>query len=254
MSNKRYYWLKLKEDFFGDKAIKKLRKIAGGDTYTIIYLKLLLRSMKTDGKLYYDGVEETFSDELALDIDEDKDNVKMTVMYLIKSGLLKEVTEQEIEMTRLNEMVGSETEKAELMRRKRARDKLLESKDSNNVTKALPSVTKRYTEKEKDLDLESELDLDLEEERNEKKYGKYKNVILTDDEYNKLKDEFPKDYEQRIEKLSMYIKSKGVNYENHLATIELWASKEQKEDTSYNTEEEEMKKFWADVIAKENKQ
>lgn len=36
---KRYYWLKLPDGFFRQKAIKKLRKIAGGDTYTIIYLK-----------------------------------------------------------------------------------------------------------------------------------------------------------------------------------------------------------------------
>ena len=39
---KRYYWLKLPDGFFRQKAIKKLRKIAGGDTYTIIYLKMLL--------------------------------------------------------------------------------------------------------------------------------------------------------------------------------------------------------------------
>lgn len=45
---KRYYWLKLPDGFFRQKAIKKLRKIAGGDTYTIIYLKMLLVAMKQD--------------------------------------------------------------------------------------------------------------------------------------------------------------------------------------------------------------
>ena len=53
---KRYYWLKLPDDFFRQKPIKKLRKIAGGDTYTIIYLKMLLISLKNEGKLYFDGV------------------------------------------------------------------------------------------------------------------------------------------------------------------------------------------------------
>lgn len=48
---KRYYWLKLPDGFFRQKAIKKLRKIAGGDTYTIIYLKMLLVAMKQDGRL-----------------------------------------------------------------------------------------------------------------------------------------------------------------------------------------------------------
>ena len=56
-TNKRYYWIKLKEEFFTDKRIKRLRRISGGDTYTIIYLKLLLLSLKDEGKLYLDGVE-----------------------------------------------------------------------------------------------------------------------------------------------------------------------------------------------------
>jgi len=50
---KRYYWLKLPDDFFRQKPIKKLRKIAGGDTYTIIYLKMLLIAIKQDGKIYF---------------------------------------------------------------------------------------------------------------------------------------------------------------------------------------------------------
>ena len=82
---KRYYWLKLPDGFFRQKAIKKLRKIAGGDTYTIIYLKMLLVAMKQDGRLYFEGVEATFYDELALDLDEEVENVRVTVMFLIQS-------------------------------------------------------------------------------------------------------------------------------------------------------------------------
>ena len=47
-TNKRYYWIKLKEEFFTDKRIERLRRISGGDTYTIIYLKLLLLSLKDE--------------------------------------------------------------------------------------------------------------------------------------------------------------------------------------------------------------
>ena len=60
MAEKKYYWLKLGDEFFGDKTIKKLRKIAGGDTYTIIYLKMLLLAVKQNNRLYFEGVEETF--------------------------------------------------------------------------------------------------------------------------------------------------------------------------------------------------
>lgn len=58
------------------------------------------------------------------------------------------------------------------------------------------------------------------------KYGEYKNVLLTDEEYEKLQDEFPNDYEERIERLSSYIASKGAKYKNHLATIRNWARKD----------------------------
>ncbi len=53
-------------------------------------------------------------------------------------------------------------------------------------------------------------------------YGRYQNVLLSDDEMTKLKAEFP-DWEQRIERLSEYIASKGAKYKSHLATIRMWA-------------------------------
>lgn len=62
---KRCYWLKLKADWFLDKRIKKLRFIAGGDTHTIIYLKMMLLSLKDEGKLYFEGVEDNFASEIA---------------------------------------------------------------------------------------------------------------------------------------------------------------------------------------------
>ena len=55
------------------------------------------------------------------------------------------------------------------------------------------------------------------------KYGMYENVLLTDDDYQKLQEEFPHDYSERIERLSEYIASTGKKYKNHLATIRNWA-------------------------------
>ena len=55
--SKKYYWLRLKNNFFQQKEIKKLRKIAGGDTYTIIYLKLQLLSINNNGVLIFERTE-----------------------------------------------------------------------------------------------------------------------------------------------------------------------------------------------------
>jgi len=87
-SNRKFYWLKLKYDFFKQKEMKKLRKIAGGDTYTIIYLKMMLLSVKSKGKIYFEGLEDSFAEELALDIDEDPKNVEATVLFLKNENLL----------------------------------------------------------------------------------------------------------------------------------------------------------------------
>lgn len=58
------------------------------------------------------------------------------------------------------------------------------------------------------------------------RYGEYKNVLLTDEDFEKLKAEFPSDYEQRIESLSEYIESSGKSYKNHLATMRAWSRRD----------------------------
>ena len=66
------------------------------------------------------------------------------------------------------------------------------------------------------------------------KYGTYKNVLLTDEDMNKLKSEFPDDWQGRIERLSEYIASSGKAYKNHLATIRAWAKKDKERETFKN--------------------
>ncbi|QNR07775.1 DnaD domain protein [Macrococcoides canis] len=154
---KRYFWLKLKEDFFNQKEIKLLRKIAGGDTYTIIYLKLLLLSLKNDGKIYFDGLTDEFSEEIALEIDESVENVQVTMQFLQQKGLIAFDTEHqdEFELTNIASMIGSETEEARRKRKQRQRQR-----QSNNSGQSLDNVPQKsrigHTEIEKEIDLEKE--------------------------------------------------------------------------------------------------
>ncbi len=64
------------------------------------------------------------------------------------------------------------------------------------------------------------------------KYGEYSNVLLSDTDLAKLKNEFPSDWEERIENLSSYMESKGISYKNHLATIRYWARRDKGKDAS----------------------
>ena len=69
------------------------------------------------------------------------------------------------------------------------------------------------------------------------KYGTYKNVFLTDEDVEKLKTEFPDDWQNRIERLSEYIASSGKTYKNHLATIRVWAKKDKEREALKNGSE-----------------
>lgn len=183
MAEKRYYWLKLSEDFFNSRDVKKLRKIAGGDTYTVIYLKLLLLSLKDEGYLYYEGVEPTFAEETALAIDEDEENVEVTLNYLEQRGLLERKTLDEYLLTVCAEMTGSETSVARRVRKTREKKALLEKEKRYNVTLECKNETNCNTDEtncnteidiDKEKDKEKEQDLDLETEKILKIYAKTK--------------------------------------------------------------------------------
>lgn len=60
-------------------------------------------------------------------------------------------------------------------------------------------------------------------------YGEYKNVLLSDDELEKLKDNFPTEWQQRIDRLSEYMASKKTTYGDHLATIRSWARQDKEQ-------------------------
>lgn len=137
---KRYYWLKLQNDFFSRKEIKRLRRIAGGDTLTIIYLKMLCRSLKDNGKLYYDGLDNDFVSELAMDIDEDTENVQITVNYLIRTGLLEQIDEIEYTLKDAESNTGTETAVAARVRKHRERQKTLQCNTDVTAVKQLGNV------------------------------------------------------------------------------------------------------------------
>lgn len=160
--SKRFYWLKLKEDFFRQKEIKKLRRLAGGDTFTIIYLKMLLRSLKDGGRLYYEGIEENFPAELALDIDEEEDNVRVAVAFLLANNILTQNQPDEYELITAHEMTDSECDSAARVRRLRERRALKEQQ------KALPCNTD-VTDGNVEIDIDKDKDIEQERRVREKR-------------------------------------------------------------------------------------
>lgn len=143
---KKFYWLKLKNDFFNQREIKKLRKLAGGDTLTIIYLKLQLLSITNEGIIEYEGTEKDIIEQLSLEIDEDVDNLRLLLVFLQSNNLIETNEGQDLLMVETTRLIGSETDSAERVRNYRNKQKVLHC--NGDVTKSNIEKEKREKSKE----------------------------------------------------------------------------------------------------------
>ena len=157
--SKAYYWLKLKKDFFDDPKILKIRSVAGGDTYTCIYLKLLLKSLDNDGVIFFDGIEPTIEAEIALKIREQEINVKAAMAIFESLGLLQKGEGEDVRLPEAASLSGKECDSAKRVREFRAKQKEVKALHCNGaVTSGNENVT---------LELEKELEKELEIETEE---------------------------------------------------------------------------------------
>ena len=116
----RYYWIKLKDTFFQDKHIKKLRKLPGGSDCVIAYMKMMLASTKTNGIITLDGIEETPAEEIALMIDESKEVCQMTMAYGLKVGFIQQMDDlSACKLLQVEQLLDSETDDASRKRENR---------------------------------------------------------------------------------------------------------------------------------------
>lgn len=179
---KRYFWLKLFDNFFSSKRIKILRHMAGGDTYTIIYLKMQLKAIKTDGVLTYSGILSDFAEELAVDIDEEPQNVRVTLAYLLSCGLAETDDDRSYFLPYAVANTGSEGASAARMRKLRSKEASL---NDGGVTRQL-RLSDGEKEKNKEL---------YQEERKERS-ASAENEFSTG-----FSTKFSTENEQNIEKL-----------------------------------------------------
>lgn len=166
--NKRYFWLKLKKDFFQQHQIKILKSLPNGRLYALIYLELLAESTSHEGELRYSDTIPYELNTLACVIDEDIDNVRCAIDALIKLELIEIEDDKTIFMREIQKLLGSESHSAERMREWRKnkqisdvshcdnlsqnchleyRDKSKEYRDKNTTTTAPPTPTVAEQEK-----------------------------------------------------------------------------------------------------------
>ena len=222
--NRKYYYLKLKENFFDSDSIVLLEDMKDGILYSNILLKLYLKSLKNGGKLQLDEHIPYTAQMIATLTRHQIGTVERALEIFRQLGLVEQLDSGAFYMTDIELMIGQSSTEAERKRAARLENKAL-----------LPPRTKgghlsdiRPPEKEIELEKEIEIKREIEKGHPAHAYGRYQNVFLTDGELADLQDSFPTVWGQYIEKLSEYMASTGKRYQSHAATIRRWAGEDAK--------------------------
>lgn len=180
---KRFYWLKLRRDFFKRHDVSIIEDMDNGKDYLIFYLKLLCESIDHDGNLRFSN-EIPYTDKMLASVTKTNVDIVRSALKIFTELDMIEVREDKtIYMTELPKMLGSEVASAERVRAFRARQKEKEALLGNaNVTPAKQLVTQ-----------EKELDKDIEKELSKKKYIKnniYINHAREEETYESIMNDF----------------------------------------------------------------
>lgn len=240
--NRKYYFLKLKEDFFEQDTIILLESLKDGVLYSNILMKMYLKSLQFNGFLKVNEHLSLTTEMIATLTRHEVGTVERAVKIFLELGLAETTETGTIYMSQIETLVGkssTEGERKKLSRLRKEREKsiplqigLSDAEGQNadicpqNVRPALDICPPEYRDKSienRDYIRESEREKGTHAPTRQETslYGRYENVCLTDKEMETLKSDFPAEYQSMIEHLSEYMASKGKTYKNHLATMEL---------------------------------
>lgn len=220
MGDGKYYWLRLKRDFFKRHDIRIIEDMANGKDYILFYLKLLCESVDHDGNLRF-SEQIPYNDQMLATITNTNiDIVRSAIKVFSELGMMELLDDGTFFMNEVQRMIGYETEWA--AKKREYRKKISDKGQSEDIVRTKLPIVRQ--EKELEIDKETYIS---KKKSIKKKYGVGDNVLLTDEEYAKLQERFP-DCQERIDRLSYYIGSTGKRYKSHYMTILSWAEKDDK--------------------------
>ena len=219
--NRKYYYLKLKENYFDDDSIVLLESMQDGVLYSNILLKLYLKSLKHGGRLQLDEDIPYTAQMIATITRQQIGTVERALQIFLKLGLVEVLDSGTFYMSNIELLIGQSSTEAERKRAARLQNKALSAPRTNggHLSDIRPP--------EIEIELEKEIEKEREGETGHPAaYGRYNNVILTDTELSGLKTELPDKWEYYIDRLSCHIASTGKQYHSHAATIYKWAQED----------------------------
>lgn len=241
MAEKRYFWIKLNENFFNLDTVDFLFSQKNGCEYIVLYLKLLLQTKNTDGDMATKIGEMTIpydAEKIARDTKFSVDTVLVGLELFKKLGMIVEKDNGIYNIPYTEATIGSETSSAQRVRkhRQKALHCNAECNDSERYIVTQENRYKRIDNRDKSIEnksIESEYTNISNKEGKphtpKKAYGEFKNVFLSDDEYKLLIEQYGNP-EQLIERLDRYKEKSGKKYNSDYIAITDWVVEALKED------------------------
>ena len=227
--NRKYYYLKLKENYFDDDSIVLLESMQDGVLYSNILLKLYLKSLKHGGRLQLDENIPYTAQMIATITRQQIGTVERALQIFLKLGLVEVLDSGTFYMSNIELLIGQSSTEAERKRAARLQNKALSALRTSGGHLSDIRPPEIELEKEKEIEIKREIEkVRPETGHPSHTYGHYQNVFLTDEELADLQASFPAVWEQYIEKLSEYMASTGKCYQSHAATIRRWAGEDAK--------------------------
>lgn len=240
-------WIKLCTDVFDDEKILLIESMPECDSIIVIWFKLLCFAGKqNNGGVFMLNDKTAYTDEMLSSIFRRPINtVRLALSTFESFGMIEIISntytipnwEKHQNVDKMDEIREYNRLK---QRESRAKKKLLQSVNDNVNDMSMTCQPCQDIDIDKDL----ELDIDLELNNNstpaatkptKHKYGEHKNVLLTDEEYQKLKERFPTDYDEKINTLSEGLALKGYKYKSHYLAVIKWANNETPKVTKQTT-------------------
>lgn len=238
--SKKFYWLKLKRDFFKRHDIRIIEEMENGKDYILFYLKLLLESITHEGRLRFSETIPYNEKMLSVITNTNIDIVRAAMKVFAELHMVEILDDNTIYMSEVLKLTGSETAQAQKKREYRRR--FLEGQKEDNVlemSSQCPLDVRQEIEKEieKDKEKDKESISDKPKRAPKKKYGEYGWVKLTDEQYHRLCAEFGEDtIQERIRYIDEYVQGNGNknkysdwNLVIRRAIRENWGGKQEKQ-------------------------
>ena len=229
-------WIKIVTDVFDDEKILMIETMPEADTIIVIWFKLLCLAGKQNNSGVFQMGQMPYTDEMFSTIFRRPLNtVRLALKTFEQFGMI-EIVHNTVTIPNwgkhqsIDQIEAKNAYMKKYMREYREKQKLISSGEANCKTNSKTNVSSADKIREDEIREDEIRGENIEDAKPPKsprhKYGLYENVLFTDEEYQKLKEEFPHDHSERIERLSEYMASTGKKYKNHLATIRNWSKRD----------------------------